>query len=131
MKRIKEKMDRILSLDRSPLADDLLRKWEDEAPEAMRIEGRLNDRKTVLSGKLEVGARGHPVSILIIDEVSGAEMEFNHVHSAVIMIEEKRRGSNGWLSLIVGNLAKIKPVLEMLASATLDELEKITKKKSP
>jgi hypothetical protein len=128
MKKIKEKKDRILKMGRSPLADDLLKQWEDEAPEAIAIEGQLNDRKTSLSGKLEIGVDGHPVSILIIDEISGAEMEFSHVHNAVIMVEEKRKGSNGWISMVVGNLNKIKPVLEMLAEATLDELKKIVKK---
>lgn len=120
------KRDKILSLDKSPLADELYQKWEDEAPEPMEIEGQLNQKKTVLSGRLELGARGHPVTILIADEVTGAEMEFNHVANAMLMIEEKRKGSTGWVSLIVGRVNKLKPVLEMIAQATLDELRKLS-----
>ncbi len=124
-----KKKDKILALDKSPLADDLLRKWEEEAPEPLELEGRLDERKTMLSGSVGVGAHGHPVTIVIVDEISGAEMEFNHVHNAVLMIEEKRKGSTGWMSLVVGNVSKIKPVLEMIVGATLDELKKLVGKK--
>lgn len=119
------KKDKILPLDKSPLADDLYQKWEDEAPEPMQMEARLNQRRTVLSGRLEVGAKGHPVTIMIVDEVTGAEMEFNHVHNALVMVEERRKSSTGWLSLIVGSASKLKPVLAMIASATVEELKKL------
>lgn len=125
---MKNKKDKILTLNNSPLADDLMRQWEAEAPDSIRVEGQLNDRKTVLSGRVEVGAHGHPVTVVVIDEVTGAEMEFNHVHDALLMIEEKRKGSFGWLSVVVGSVTKIKPMLEMVAQATLDELKKLAGK---
>lgn len=125
---MKSKKDKILSLDKSPLADDLMRQWESEAPEGVQVEGQLNDRKTVLSGRVEVGANGHPVTLVVIDEMTGAEMEFNHIHNALLMVEEKRKGSFGWLSVVVGSVSKIKPMLEMVASATIDELKKLSGK---
>ena len=122
---MKNKKDKILSLDKSPLADELIRQWEEEAPESIEVEGQLNDRKTMLSGRVEVGARGHPVTVVIIDEVTGSELEFNHIHNALLMLEEKRRASFGWLSMVVGSVTKIKPMLEMVAQATIDELKKL------
>lgn len=129
MQKKKNKLkDKFLSLDRSPLADDLFKRWEEESPESIKVEAHLNDRKTSMAGRLELGAHGHPVTILIMDEVSGAEMEFNHVRSALIVVEEKRKGSAGWLSMMVGNVEKIKPVLEMIAQATLDELKRLVRR---
>ena len=126
---MKSKKDRILSLEKSPLAEELLKKWDEEAPDEVKIEGRLDGSKTRLSGKMEIGAAGHPVSILVMDEVTGAELEFNHVHNALLMVEEKRRGSSGWVSLVAGSVGMIKPVLEMIATATLDELKRLVGRK--
>lgn len=86
------------------------------------------DEALVLSGEMEVGKGGNPVTISILDETTGESMEINHVANALLVIEDKRSSSNGWLSLLVGDLDKVGAVFKLLAKATLDELRRIVRR---
>lgn len=85
-----------------------------------------SDEALVLSGEMEVGRNGNPVTISIVDEHTGETMEINHVSNALFVLEDKRRNSSGWLSLLIGDLDKVGNVFKLLAKATLDELRRIT-----
>ena len=80
-----------------------------------------------VSGELSVGKNGHPVTILIEDEETGESLEVNHVRSALFVIEDSRRSSSGWLSIVVGNLEKLNSVLSFLSKLTLEGLEKLAR----
>ena len=84
-----------------------------------------HDEALVLTGELEVGKAGNPVTISILDETTGESMEINHVSNALLVVEDRRRSTNGWLSLLIGDLDKIGSVFRLLAKATLDELRRI------
>jgi hypothetical protein len=83
------------------------------------------DKAMVVSGDLEVGKNGNPVTISVIDEVSGEIMEINHVQNALIVVEDKRSRSSGWLTLFLGDLDKVGQVVKLLAQASMEELRKI------
>lgn len=80
-------------------------------------------REVVMSGKLNIGRGGSPVTVTVKDEVSGETMEISNVGNALLMIEEKRRSSGGWMSLIFGDVKKIGEVLEFLSKMTLSGLK--------
>jgi hypothetical protein len=87
-----------------------------------------HEEALVLSGEMEVGKNGNPVTISIVDELTGEAMEINHVANALLVLEDKRRSSSGWLSLLIGDLDKIGSIFRLLAKATLDELRRITRR---
>ena len=81
-----------------------------------------------VEGDLEIGRKGHPVTVVIEDEVSGEVLEVNHVESAFLVIEDKRRSTSGWLAVAIGEIKSLGKVLGFLAEATLKNLEEMTKK---
>lgn len=117
----KAKEDRVLNSSIGNISDKIL----DDEHEYIFDES--DEEGLVMSGKLGVGADGHPVTILVSDEVTGAEIEMNHVHNALLVIEDKRKNSSGWLSLVVGDIKKVGDVLQIVAQATMEELKKILK----
>ena len=57
----------------------------------------LEDKASVgvsVEGDLEIGRKGHPVTVIIEDEVSGEVLEVNHVESAFLVIEDKRKNTS-------------------------------------
>lgn len=86
------------------------------------------DEALILSGEMEVGKGGNPVTISILDETTGEIMEINHVHNALLVLEDKRRSSSGWLSLLIGDLDKVSNIFRLLAKATVEELRRITRR---
>ncbi len=80
-----------------------------------------------ISGELSVGKNGHPVTILVEDEETGEMLEVNHVRSALLVIEDSRKSSNGWLSVVVGDLMKLNSVLAFLSKLTLEGLAKLAR----
>jgi hypothetical protein len=116
MRRIKRKgKDRLLLGFESPLMDEL----GDE---------ELEDQDVVISGDLGVGERGNPVSIVVEDEVTGELLEMNHVESAFVIVEDKRKNSSGWLAVAIGEVGKLSKVLSFLAETTLDKLKKMVRR---
>lgn len=84
-----------------------------------------DDRAMIMSGDLAVGKNGNPVTISVIDEISGEVMEISHVQNALIVVEDKRSRSSGWLTLFLGDLDKVGQVVKLLAQASMEELRKI------
>jgi hypothetical protein len=83
------------------------------------------DREIIMSGRLNIGREGNPVTITIEDEVTGEIMEVNNVSSALLVVEETRKSSSGWVSFIFGDPKKISNVLEFLSKITLEGLKKM------
>lgn len=117
MKKIKLIEDRLLVATDSPILD-------------IDDSGMLVSSKQGLAvaGELNIGRNGNPVTILVEDEETGEVLEVNHVKSAILLIEDQRKNSNGWLSVAIGNIEKISGVLEFLTKTTLEGLRKITKR---
>jgi hypothetical protein len=115
----KKKIDRVLFSGESPLDED----WgfDEEVMD-------YSDDELVISGEMEVG-KGRPVTIKLIDEVTGMEMEMNHVKNALLVVEDQRKSSSGWLATVIGDVNKLSEVLRFIARATVDELKKIAKRK--
>lgn len=113
MKKPKVQTDKVL-LD-SPILDEI-----DEGTHFSSAAAGL-----AISGEMSVGKNGHPVTILIEDEETGETLEVNHVKSALLVIEDSRRSTNGWLSVVIGNLEKINSVLSFLSKLTLEGLTKL------
>ena len=114
-KKNQKRTDRVLSDKDSPLAGELFVDLDDK-------EGKED---VMMSGELDIGKSGNPVTIIIRDEKEGSEIEFNNVNQAWLMLEEKRKSSTGWLSLIIGDVGKIVDVLKFVAKATADELKQL------
>ncbi len=109
-----KKEDKLVSNLSSPLA----KKWE--------IKDVLGDDINLgvsVEGDLEIGRRGHPVTVTIEDEVSGEVLEVNHVESAFLVIEDKRKSTSGWLAIAIGEVKTLGKVLGFLAKATLKNLK--------
>lgn len=86
------------------------------------------DNQVVVSGNLGVGGGGHPVTVVIEDEVNGQILEINNVKRALVMIEDNRLSSQGWLSLAIGEIEKINEVLGFLSRVTIDGLKRMVKR---
>lgn len=106
-----------------------LKKNQDKVVDVFEREFAEGDaREVVMSGRLNIGKSGNPVTITVEDEVTGEVMEISNVSSALLMIEEARRSSSGWMSLIFGDLKKIEEVLEFLSKISLAGLKKMQNK---
>lgn len=81
-----------------------------------------------VSGQINIGKNGHQVTVLVEDEETGETLEVNHVHSALLVIEDSRKSSNGWLSVAIGSITRLNPVLSFLSKITLEGLEKLAKR---
>jgi len=88
----------------------------------------LENQGMAVTGELNIGRHGNPITIVIEDEETGEVLEVNHVQSALLMIEDQRSSSSGWLSLTVGSIERVSQVLEFLTRTTLDGLRKLTKR---
>lgn len=117
MRKIRKGRDRLLLGFDSPLMDERV------------TDGEVEERDVVISGNLGVGERGNPVTILVEDEVTGESLEINHVESAFVVVEDKRRSTSGWLAVAVGEVKKLSGVLGFLAGTTLDGLKKMIKRR--
>ena len=81
-----------------------------------------------VSGQINIGKSGNPVTIYIEDEETGEVLEVNHVRTALMVIEDSRKSTSGWLSVALGSLPKLSEVLQFIAKITLEGLEKMTKR---
>ena len=52
-----------------------------------------------VSGQINIGKKGNPVTIFIEDEETGEVLEVNHVKTALLVIEDSRRSTSG---LVIG-----------------------------
>lgn len=81
-----------------------------------------------VSGQINIGKNGHQVTVLVEDEETGETLEVNHVRAALLIIEDSRKSSSGWLSVAVGSITKLNSVLSFLSKITLEGLEKLAKR---
>lgn len=85
-------------------------------------------QEMVISGNLELGKTGNPVTIYFEDEVTGEQLEISGVKNAFVILEDTRRTTSGWLALAIGSIEKMSDVLGFLSQTTLDAIKKFTKK---
>ncbi|HCQ31328.1 TPA: hypothetical protein DIU27_03025 [Candidatus Collierbacteria bacterium] len=112
--KVKIKQDRLLRV--SQTKNDLGDYVGDNWPQEMLI-----------SGNLQLGKSGNPVTIFLEDEVTGEQLEISGVKNAFLILEDTRRTSSGWLALAVGSIEKVGDVLGFLSQTTLDTIRKLTK----
>ncbi len=121
----KKTIDKVLVLGDSPLNDDW---WSEEKDEDLveGVDGLTDEGETMMiSGEMGVGSDKHPVTIKIVDEITGMEMEMSHVKNALLVVEDERRSTSGWLSMVIGDVNRVGEVLRFIAKATVEELRKI------
>ena len=113
--KMKVKQDRLLraSQTKSELGDYVGNNWPQEM---------------LISGNLELGHSGNPVTIYLEDEVTGEQLEVSGVKNAFLILEDTRRTSSGWLALAIGSIEKMSDVLGFLSQTTLDTIKKLTNK---
>ena len=99
----------------SPILDD----------EGEMLSEMVANEGLAVTGKLSLGKNGHNVTILVEDEETGETLEVNHVQTALLVIEDKRSQSSGWLSIAIGNMGKLSEVLEFLSKTALEGLKKM------
>jgi len=83
-------------------------------------------QEMLISGNLDLGKSGNPVTIFMEDEVTGEQMEVSGVKNAFLILEDTRRTSSGWLALAIGSVEKVGDVLGFLSQTTLQALKKLS-----
>ena len=86
----------------------------------------VGDDVMSITGEMELGKDGHPVTVTITDEVTGAMMEINHIKSGMILVEDSRTQTSGWLTMVIGDIDKIGNILRFIAKATIGELNRLS-----
>lgn len=120
MKKTKLTEDKLLTHLDSPIMEEGgMPAWSEMATDGKGL---------AVTGKLSIGKNGNPVTICIEDEETGETLEINHVQSALLVVEDRRSHSSGWLSIAMGSIEKLSGVLEFLAKTTLEGLRKLTGK---
>lgn len=82
----------------------------------------------MISGSMNLGKSGNPVTIYIEDEVTGEQMEISGVRNAFMIVEDTRKSSSGWLALAIGSMEKMSEVLGFLSKTTIEALKKLVNK---
>lgn len=115
MPKIKIKQDRLLRVSQPEegLKDYLGDNWPQEM---------------IISGSLDLGKTGNPVTIYLEDEVTGEQLEISGVKNAFLILEDTRKTTSGWLALAVGSIEKMGEVLGFLSQTTLETIRKLTKR---
>jgi len=85
-------------------------------------------QEMVISGNLDLGKTGNPVTIYLEDEITGEQLEINGVRNAFLIIEDTRKTTVGWLAMAVGSVEKMGEVLGFLSETTLKALKKLVQK---
>ena len=113
MKKEKVKNDKVLRLAEP---DEEL---EDKAKNAPWLQ------EMMITGNMNIGSSGNPVTIYVEDEVTGEQLEVSGVKNAFLIVEDTRKSSSGWLALAVGSMEKMGEVLGFLSQTTLQALKKL------
>ena len=82
----------------------------------------------VISGNMNLGKKGNPVTILVEDEITGEQLEMSGIRNAFLIIEDTRKSTSGWLALAIGSMEKMGEVLGFLSQTTLEALKKLVNK---
>jgi len=115
--------------------DKLVENFQSPLSEVGEMIGEVEDffdeeetRGVSIEGDLDIGKKGHPVTLMIEDEVSGEVLEMNHIESAFLVIEDKRKSDSGWLAVAIGEVKSLSKVLSFLAKSTLESLKKMVER---
>jgi hypothetical protein len=82
----------------------------------------------VITGNMNLGKKGNPVTILVEDEVTGEQLELSGVKNAFLIVEDTRKTTSGWLAMAIGSMEKMGEVLGFLSQTTLEALKKLVNK---
>lgn len=115
-KKIKAKNDKILRLAHS---DEELNDTASNLPWSQEM---------VITGNMNLGKSGNPVTIYVEDEVTGEQLEVSGVRNAFLIVEDTRKSTSGWLALAVGSMEKMSEVLGFLSQTTMEALKKLVNK---
>ena len=115
-KKIKVKNDKILRLAQP---DEELSDTASNSPWSQEM---------VITGNMNLGKSGNPVTIYVEDEVTGEQLEVSGVRNAFLIVEDTRKSTFGWLALAVGSMEKMGEVLGFLSQTTLEALKKLVNK---
>jgi hypothetical protein len=108
--------------------DRLLRVSQSKNTSVDDYVGNNWPQEMLITGNLELGKSGNPVTIYLEDEVTGEQLEVSGVKNAFLILEDTRRTSSGWLALAIGSIEKMADVLGFLSQSTLETIRKLTKK---
>lgn len=115
-KKIKAKNDKILRLaEPNEELDD-------------RASNSPWSSEMVISGNMNLGKNGNPVTVYIEDEITGEQLEVSGVRNAFLIVEDTRKSTSGWLALAIGSMDKMGEVLGFLSQTTLSALKKLVNK---
>ncbi len=90
--------------------------------------GGVWSSEMVVTGNMNLGRSGNPITILMEDEVTGEQVEITGVKNAFVVVEDTRKYTSGWLAMVVGSVEKMGEVLGFLSHATSEALKKLTSK---
>lgn len=118
---------------------DKLKKTKTKNDKILRLahpDEELDDKATnsswsqemVITGNLNLGKSGNPVTIYVEDEVTGEQLEVSGVRNAFMIVEDTRKSTSGWLALAVGSMEKMGEVLGFLSQTTMEALKKLVNK---
>jgi hypothetical protein len=85
-------------------------------------------QEMVITGNMNLGKSGNPVTIYVEDEVTGEQLEVSGVRNAFLIVEDTRKSTSGWLALAIGSMDKMGEVLGFLSQTTLKALKKLVSK---
>lgn len=108
--------------------DKLLRVSQSEEELGDFVENNAWPQEMMITGSLDLGKSGNPVTIFLEDEVTGEQLEIVGVRNAFLVIEDSRKTTSGWLALAVGSIDKMGEVLSFLSQSTLETLKKLAKR---
>lgn len=108
--------------------DRILRVSQSEEELGDFVENNSWPQEMMISGSLDLGKKGNPVTIFLEDEVTGEQLEIVGVRNAFLVIEDTRKATSGWLAMAVGSIDKMGEVLSFLSQTTLEALKKLANK---
>lgn len=115
-KKVKAKNDKILRLAHP---DEELSDSRSSIPWSQEM---------IITGNMNLGKSGNPVTIYVEDEITGEQMEVSGVRNAFLIVEDTRKSTFGWLALAIGSMEKMGEVLGFLSQTTLQALKKLVNK---
>ncbi len=111
---------------RKRLTDKVLRVSSESIEKVDFANNKAWPQEMMVSGDMNLGKNGNPVTLLIEDEVTGEQLEISGVKNAFLIVEDSRKKVSGWLALAVGSMDKMNAVLSFLSQSTLEALKKFT-----
>lgn len=89
------------------------------------VESENWPQEMVVTGNLNLGRNGNPVTIFVEDEITGEQLEIVGVRNAFLIMEDSRKVTSGWLAMAIGSMEKMGEVLGFLSQTTMEALKKL------